>query len=338
MKKAVILGERRAGLVEVPTPQPKEDWALVKVTVAPMCTEYKLFVAGRQAQFLGHEAVGEVVEIAQPGKVRVGDHVVVMPQYPCGECELCLSGDYIHCEHVLDFEAFTGSPEGRAAYAQYLLKPSWLLPRIPDGVSYERASLSLCALGPSFGAFDAMAVDAFDTVLITGLGAVGLGAVVNAKFRGARVIGVESIPYRVERARMLGADVVLDPGDETTLAQIRELTGGKGVDKALDCAGIVAAQRLCIDATRRKGQVTFVGECNDDLAIKVSPDMIRKGLIIRGSWHTNLNLFQKIMQVIEGSPAIDRLISHVLPMSQIQQAFEISASHQCAKILLKPWE
>jgi threonine dehydrogenase-like Zn-dependent dehydrogenase len=183
-----------------------------------------------------------------------------------------------------------------------------------------------------------MGLDAFDTVLITGLGAVGLGAVVNAKFRGARVIGVESIPYRVERAKMLGADVVLDPGDAKALDKVKDLTNGIGVDRALDCAGVVAAQRFCIDATRRKGQVAFVGECGDDLKIKVSPDTIRKGLTIRGSWHYNLTLYPKIMQVIQESPVIDDLISHILPMSDIQKAFEISASHQCAKILLKPWE
>ena len=76
----------------------------------------------------------------------------------------------------------------------------------------------------------------------------------------------------------------------------------------------------------------------DDLKIKVSPDMIRKGLTIHGSWHYNLNLYGKIMQVIQNSPLIPLLVSHVLPMSRIQEAFEISASHDCAKILLRPWE
>ncbi len=337
MKKAVILGERQAATVDVPDPQPKEDWALVKVHSVPMCTEYKAFVRGQRVEFLGHEAAGEVVAVAQPGRVQVGDRVVVMPFYPCGKCRLCVSGDYIHCEASYDFDTFVGSPEGKATYAQYLLKPSWLLPRIPDGVSYDIGSLAVCGLGPSFGAFDLMGVDAFDTVLITGAGPVGLGAVVNAKFRGATVIVAESVPYRAERARMLGADHVIDPTSDDALEQVRGLSGGSGVDKSLDCAGVVAAQRLCIDATRRKGQVAFVGECSDALAIRVSPDMIRKGLTIRGSWHYNLSLFPGIMQVIQQYPAIGKLISHVFPLPEIQQALEVSSSHECAKIILKPW-
>ncbi len=338
MKKVIISGKRQAELVEVPTPKPVEDWALVKIQATPMCTEYKMFVSGHKAEYLGHEAVGEVVDVAQPGQVEVGDRVVVMPQWPCGKCALCVAGDYIHCQNNYDFTAFAGTPEGRATYAQYLLKPSWLLPKIPDDLSYDMASLALCALGPSFGAFDQMAVDAFDTVLITGLGPVGLGGVANAKFRGAYVIGVESIPYRVERAQMLGADVVIDPNDQEALDQVLDLTDGLGVDKALDCSGVVAAQRFCIDAVRRKGEVSFVGECSDELPIRVSPDMIRKGLTIRGSWHYNLSLYAKIVQVIRESPVVDKLISHVMPMSQVQQALELSASHQCSKIILQPWE
>jgi L-iditol 2-dehydrogenase len=338
MKKAVILGDRRAGLVQAPDPRPKEDWALVKVRATPMCTEYKLFVGGRKAEYLGHEAAGEVMAVAQPGRVAVGDRVVVMPQYPCGKCALCVAGDYIHCENNYDFKAFTGSPEGSATYAQYLLKPAWLLPKIPDYLSFELASLALCALGPSFGALDAMDVDAFDTLLITGAGPVGLGGVVNGKFRGARVIVVESVPYRVERAKMLGADAVIDPHDGDALAQVKALTDGRGADKAIDCAGAVEAQRFCIEAVRRKAQVAFVGECGDELRIRVSPDMIRKGLTLRGSWHYNLSLFPKIIQVIRRSSVIENLISHVLPMSEIQTAFEVSASHQCAKIILRPWE
>ena len=205
MKKAVIAGKGQAALVDVPVPRPVRNWALIKVHAAPMCTECKAFLSGHRSEFLGHEAVGEVVALDQPGRVQVGDRVVVMPQYPCGVCELCVAGDYIHCQHNADFEEFTGSPEGRATYAQYLLKPDWLLPKIPDGVSYERAGLALCALGPSFGALAAMAVGAFDTVLITGAGPVGLGGVVNAKHLGARVIAA-AFHRNAAARRSCGAD------------------------------------------------------------------------------------------------------------------------------------
>jgi len=189
-----------------------------------------------------------------------------------------------------------------------------------------------------------LGLSAFDTVLITGLGPVGLGGVVNARFRGARVIGVESVAWRAERASQMGAEAVLDPRDDdvamrtSSVERIKALTDGRGVDCALDCSGSVQAERLCIDATRRKGRVAFVGECGDELAVRISPDMIRKGLTVIGSWHYNLNDFPLIMKVIQESPQIDLLISHVLPMSRIQEAFEISASHECAKIILKPWE
>lgn len=338
MKKALIFGERKAGLVDVPDPEPKEDWALVKVHAIPMCTEYKGYVAGRQGEFLGHEAVGEVIEIAQPCRVKVGDRVVALWGYPCGRCELCVSGEFLHCESYTDLDAFLGSREGSATYAQFIVKPSWMLAPIPDDVSYERASLTLCALGPSFGAFQSMDVGAFDTVLITGLGPVGLGGVVNARFRGARVIGVESIPWRAERATEMGATAVFDSGDADIVRKIKDLTGGKGADCAVDCSGSVQAERLCIDATRRRGKVAFVGECGDDLSIKISPDMIRTGLTLIGSWGYNLKDYPLVMKVVRESPLVDLLISHVMPMSAVQKAFELQATGQCAKVILKPWK
>ena len=280
-----------------------------------------------------------MVEVARSGRVRVGDRVVVMPMYPCGRCALCVAGDYIHCEHSVDFAQFAGAQEGSATMAQYLLKPDWLLPAVPDGISYEHASLACCGLGPTFGAFERMGVSAFDTVLVTGLGPVGLGGVVNARYRGARVIGVESHPWRAERARELGAEEVIDPGDGEALQQILDLTDGRGVDKAVDCSGQVEAHRLCIDGVRRRGQVAFVGECSAETPIRASADLIRKGLTLVGSWHYNLKYVPDIMQIItRRGPVLDQLVSHVFPLEQVQQAWEIQVSGACAKIILQPWK
>ena len=341
MKKAVIFGERKAGLVDVPDPRPVENMVVVKVHVAPMCTEYKTFIGKKPSDFLGHEAAGEVAAVAQPGRVKVGDRVVVMPTYPCGKCPLCLAGDYIHCPDMIDLTKKFGSPEGAATYAQYLLKMDWLLPVIPEGLSYEHASMACCGLGPTFGAMETMKVDALDTVLITGAGPVGLGGVINARYRGARVIVVENKPFRVAKARKLGASDVFDQDDPDVLKKIREVTGGRGVDKAVDCSGDPVAHRLCIDGTRRRGQVAFVGEtyAYGDTALRISPDLIRKGLTLHGIWHYNLSLIPRIFKIIQDSPAaLNELISHVIPMSQVQKALELSASFQCGKIILKPWE
>lgn len=338
MKRAVIRGKHQAELTEAPTPRARENWALVKIHVAPMCTEYKSFIAGTPGDYLGHEAVGEVVEVAQPGRVKVGDRVVAMPLYACGACTLCVSGEYIHCETPTNFAEFTGSREGSATMMQYLLKADWQLPLIPEDVSYEHAALSLCTLGPSYGAFQRMRLQAADTVLITGLGPVGLGGVANAVFRGSRVVALESNPWRAARARELGAEAVLDPRDEGALAAVRALTGGHGPDCGLDCSGSPVAHRFLLDAVRRKGRIAFVGECSQDTVLRISPDMIRKGLTLLGSWHYNLSDYPGVLDVIRRFPRLDLLVSHTFPMSRIQEAFETLAAQETAKVLLKPWE
>jgi len=148
---------------------------------------------------------------------------------------------------------------GNATYAQYCIKQDWQLLPIPEGMSYEHASLACCGLGPAFGASERMQVGSFDTLLVVGLGPVGLGAVIKGVFRGARVIGVDPIPYRAELAQALGAEVVVDPRDPDALEQVRALTGERGADKTVECSAVPAAQQFALQATRRRGQVAFVG-------------------------------------------------------------------------------
>ena len=204
MMRAAITGMRQTTLLDMPMPQPKEDRVLVKVHAVPLCTEYKGWLSGKE--YFGHEAAGEVVEVAQPGKVKVGDRVVVMPGAPCGKCALCISGEYIHCEHWYNHHEFSGLAHEGDTHVQYLIKQDRLLVPIPEGIAYERASLACCGLGPTFGAMENMNVSASDTVMITGAGPVGLGGVVNAKYRGAKTIVVEPLAYRQQKVKELGAD------------------------------------------------------------------------------------------------------------------------------------
>ena len=338
MKKAVIAGERRAEVVDVPDPSAKGPWVVVKVHTAPMCAEYKSFVSGTAVEYPGHEAAGEVVEVAQEGRFGVGDRVAVMPLFGCGRCSLCLAGEYIHCQAQLDFAGIHGTREGSGTMAQYLLKPDWLLVAVPEGMSYDHASMACCGLGPSFGAMELMRLEAHETILVTGLGPVGLGAVINATYRGARVIGADPNPKRAQRALDLGAEAVVDSTQADAPDQVLSLAQGQGVDAALDCSGVPAAHRLCIDATRRKGRVAFVGECYGDTPVRVSPDLIRKGLALVGVWHYNMKDTPRMMRMIaEVGPQLDRLITHRFPLTEVQRAWELQAEGECGKVLLEPW-
>lgn len=336
MKKAIITAQCQGGVIDAPNPIARENWPVIKIHAAPMCTEYKSFISGRPSTSLGHEAAGEIVDVAQPGHVKVGDRVVVMPQYPCGTCLLCVSGDYIHCQNAVDFAAFTDEGEGKATMAQLMLKPDWILPAIPDDISYDHASMACCGIGPTFGALERMDVRPGETLLITGLGPVGLGGVVNGCDRNARVIAVDISEWRRKRALALGATAVYAPDE--ALDAIMELTSGLGVDAAVDCSGAPAAHRLDIDAVRRRGRVAFVGECSDDTVIRISPDMIRKGITLHGSWHYNLSLFPRLMGVVRrNTEKLESLISHRFDIDNVQDAWELQTTGECAKVILKPW-
>jgi len=334
MKVAAITGPHACEIIERPDPLVKANFARVKITVAPMCTEFKAYKEGWKSDGLGHEAAGVVDAVGESASVRVGQRVVVMPQYPCGTCELCLAGDYIHCEHTVDPLQLCGSATGTATYAQYCIKQDWLLLPIPDDISTEHAAMACCGLGPTFGAAERMEINRFDTVAVVGLGPVGLGAVINAAFRGARVIGVEGNPYRAALARELGAQEIVDPADPDALRLLKELTGGRGADKVIECTAIPAAQAFAIQAARRRGAVAFVGWGGH---IELD-NMIPGGLSLYGCWHWNLHGQTRMWQTIRANPVqIERLITHRFPLSQVQAAWELQLGGQCGKVLLDPW-
>ena len=336
MKVVAIAGKRTCAIVERPDPRIKGEFVKVAIRAAPMCTEVHAYRDGAASDSLGHEAAGEVVEVAQPGSVAVGDRVVVMPQNGCGRCSLCLSGEHIHCQQPVDAYRVCGSETGSATYAQYCIKQDWLLVPIPEDISYDHASMACCGLGPTFNAMQQMNVNALDTVLVSGLGAVGLGAVVNARCRGARVLALEGNEYRAALAKELGAEAVIDPQDEHRLERILALTGGRGADKSVEACSAETAPAFLVQATRRKGHVASVGWGGPMMA----RDIVAKGLTVHGSWHWNhYRDTQAMFNTIRQSRAmLDKVITHVFPMSEVQKAWELQLTGKCGKIILHPWD
>ena len=336
MKAVAITGEQQCELVDRPDPTIRANYVKVKIHSTPMCTEFHGYREGRLTDQLGHEAAGEVVEVAQPGRVKVGDRVVVMPGSGCGKCSLCLSGEQIHCEQPIKAAEVCGTTTGRSTYAQYCIQQDWLLVPIPDDLSYDHASMACCGLGPSFNAVHTMNVNSFDTVLVSGLGPVGLGAVVNARFRGARVIALEAHPWRAQLARSLGVEAVIDPEAEGALDQIKALTGGRGADKSVEASSAEQAPAFLVQATRRKGQLASVGWGGPINA----RDIVGRGLTIHGAWHWNhLQDVEAMLSTIRGSRLLlEKYITHRFPMSRVKDAWELQLTRECGKIILHPWE
>lgn len=322
------------GLVAVadrPEPAAAADIVKVQVLVAPMCTEFKDRRAGVTSDALGHEAAGVVADPGGSRRVRAGDRVVVMPQYGCGTCWLCTAGEHIYCPGQRDVLAETGSSYGTATYAEYLIKPDWLLLPVPGDISLRHAALACCGLGPGFSAV--AGISALDTVLVSGCGPVGLGAVICAAVRGARVIALETSAYRAGLARELGAEVV-DPLGPDPAGQIRELTGGRGADGAVEASGAPGAARLLASATRRRGQLAVVA-WGTPLEL---PPLVPLGLTVRGCWHWNHQRDATAMwaTIRAAGPRLDTLITHEFPLEKVADAMDVQDTGACAKILLLP--
>lgn len=337
MRTVEVTGPGSVRLVDRPVPRIDAGYVLVRVMVAPMCNEYLAYTDGvylerNRPDSLGHEFAGEVVAAPPGAPVAPGDRVVALCGFPCGRCEPCGRGYYAHCAAPEDPRAVCGSDSGECGFGQYAVKAGWMLERIPDGMSYEHASMACCGLGPTFGAMERLGVSAGDSVLVTGLGAVGLGGVVNALARGARVLGVVRSPFRAELARKLGCELV-----GPSAADVLAATGGRGVDAAIECSGQPEYQRLAVDSVARLGGVAFLAEPGE-ITVRVDDDLVQRGVRLLGSLDLNRNDVRRLLEVIRSVPdQLDQLITHRLPLDRIGEAFEAQASRESGKILLYPW-
>jgi threonine dehydrogenase-like Zn-dependent dehydrogenase/sugar phosphate isomerase/epimerase len=328
--KAVATGRGKAWLVDLPVPRPRGNEVVVKLFASPICgSNMGAFRGDGEWVNDGHEGAGQVVAVAESQLLRVGDRVALAPPFSCGRCEHCLRGDVIFCRQG----------HFRGCFAQYTCVSDAVCAPMPDDVDYVHGALLGCALGPAYEATKQLAVRAFDTVVIAGLGPVGLGATALATFLGARVIGLDPEPYRRDVAARLGADLALDPTAPDIRDRIREATGGGGVAKAIECSGKEDSERLLMDLAAVRGAVAIIGENQGPIPVSPSRDFIRKGLRVIGCWHMNVldtpDLFTFLHRAAEKA---DLLITHRFGFADVQKAFDTFASRKAVKVMLLPWE
>jgi L-iditol 2-dehydrogenase len=333
MDAVAITGVGEVVLCAQPIPAAKGDLVVVKILAAPMCTEFKQRRVGEKADALGHEAAGVVVDAGSSTRVSIGDRVVVMPGFACGVCDLCLAGEHIYCPNQRAVLAETGQSFGTATYAQYVLKPDWLLLPVPEDISLLHASLTCCGLGPSLTATQRTRVGPLASVLISGCGPVGLGAVVHAKLRGARILAVETKPFRAELAKALGAELVLDPVTSDVALGVRAVTS-RGADAGIETSGAATAARTLAKSLRVGGRMAVVSWGNDVHLPPLAP----LGISVHGCWHWNHQRYAEEMwsTVRAAGALLDVLITNVMPMSAVAEAMDLQDAGTCGKVILLP--
>lgn len=328
--KAVATGRKKAWLVDLPVPRPQGAEVVVKLHAAPICgSNMGAFLGDGEWVNTGHEGAGEVVAVAHSNLLKVGDRVALAPLNGCGCCPDCQRGDAIFCAH---------RPEVHGYFAQFTRLTDSLCTKIPDDLSYEHASLMGCALGPAYESIKRLAPTPAETLVVSGLGPVGLGVTALAVWHGTRVVVLDPEAARRERATKLGAAVALDPTAANIREQLRKLLPA-GVACAVECSGKPQAERLLIDAAGIRGRIAFVGENQETIPVSPSRDLIRKGLTLMGCWHMSQLDASELIVFLRRNPAVaEQLISHRFGFSQAQAAFDLFATRTTAKVILLPWQ
>ena len=362
---AVRTGPGRTELREFPMPDLPADGALLKVEVAGICgTDVKMYAKPPfpDPVIMGHENIGVIVragaEFTTRQGVGKGDRVFVEHYVGCMKCEWCRIGEYRHCE-LTDWRT---NPDARrygyttsdnpfhlwGGFAQYLYLP-WnaVLHKIPDGVSPELAGIATpLSNGIEWALFSA-GVGYDSTVLIQGPGQQGLSQTVACKQAGASLIivtGTTRDAARLELAKRLGADAVIDVQTEDPLARIMELTGGKGLDVVLDCtsgAG-TAPVMLGIDALkRREGTLLIQGELAafPDFPVK---KVTEKSITIKSArGHSFRACELAVKQLASGRFPLQELVTHRFGLSDVDRAIRAvggEAGEDVVHVSLLPWE
>ena len=274
-RAAVVRGANETPRVETITlPDPGPGQVRVRMAATGVCHSDLSLANGTLSQrfpaVLGHEGAGRVVACGDGVNLREGDAVVLNWTPACRECWFCVNGEPYLCERAaeaashpyasLDDGADVYPGLGVAAFASETVVAENACVRIPSDVPLQQAALLGCAVLTGVGAvLNAARVEPGESVVVIGLGGVGLSAVQGALIAGAGpIIAVDPSPDKGVLARRLGATEALQPSPELG-KQVRALTGGRGADHAVECVGHADTIRAAWSATRRGGHATIIG-------------------------------------------------------------------------------
>jgi threonine dehydrogenase-like Zn-dependent dehydrogenase len=327
MRIAMFAGNGNVQVVEGPDPIPGPGEVVVKTAVSAICgSELHAYRGAAQDGNGGHEAAGTIAALGEGVDwLSVGQRVGVSCITGCGKCAFCAKGQYTYCPAV----KFYGN-----MHAERFLASAIACHPIPDELSWEAAVLlSGDGLGVPYHTYVKTASAEIKTVVVSGVGPIGLGNVLMQSHLGRRVIAVDLSPYRLELAKRLGASAVVNAGEGDVPAKLRALTGGAGADVCIEASGQPESAMACFAAVRTAGMVVFNGE-QGPLPISPSDQFIRRDITAVGSWFYHFSEFPQMHNLYRNGLRLLELISHRFPFMDADAAYNQFSSRQSGKVLM----
>ena len=326
--KAIVWGNDGQLKLEenYPYPECKDDWVVIKVISAGVCSTDLAIVNGDFGPpplIPGHEIAGVIDKVGSRVKsVKIGDRVVVETAVACGHCRECESGN----KHLCKDSGEIGFPPYNGGYAEYVTVPENCIKHIPDNVSFDEAGIIEAALCP-FGIIYRFGMKAGSTVLVQGNGVAGLSFLQTAKCFGASKI-IMSVRREggVEMAKHFGADVVINVQNEDLEERIMQETGGLGVDVSIDATGNSSAIEKAVKVTRSGGKVILYGIPDASAGMPEFPvrEIILRQLTVLGGNCNQLAWEPLLSLVASGQFNIRDMITNVFPLEEAKEALKLA--------------
>ena len=315
--KAIKLAEPwNISCVEMEKPTPKAGEALIRVVAAGICGSDIGAYRGSNnlvsyPRIIGHELAGIVESIPENNRngIRVGDRVVVDPYLYCGHCYPCSIGRTNCCT---DLKVLGVQVDG--GMAEYYCHPADMLIKIPEGMTWEQAAMAE-PLTISLHGIHRGGLKAGEFCAIYGAGPIGLVAGMVAQAYGAHAIVIDLVQERLDFARSVGIEYVINSGKEDPAAAVAKITGGVMAQQVMECTGANPCIRGCLDLVSNAGRVTLTGWPRKETSLPT--DVItKKEVDIRGA-RTSAGEFQEALELIaSGRVDMNRILSKTVSLDE----------------------
>ena len=356
MKVKAAVAHKAGAPLEIETVDlegPKKDEVLVEIKATGVChtDAYTLSGADPEGLFptiLGHEGAGVVVEVgAGVTSVKPGDHVIPLYIPECRQCKFCLSGKTNLCQAIRETQGRGVMPDGTSrfslggrmlhhymgtsTFANYTVVPEIAVAKVREDAPFEKICYVGCGVTTGIGAvINTARVEVGDTVVVFGLGGIGLNVVQGARLAGARmIVGIDINPARRAIAEKFGITHFVNPNEVRSdlVPYLIDLTGG-GADFSFECIGNVKLMRQALECCHKGwGTSVIIGVAGAGEEIATRPFQLVTGRTWKGTAFGGAKSRRDVPKIVdwymEGKINIDDLITDVMPLSQINRAFDL---------------